>query len=79
MLDWRAGSQIRRGFARVAKDSPIEILKTPVRAPKANTTCERCLGRVRREGLDPILIRGERQLDGVIKEYVQFFKAARPH
>jgi putative transposase len=66
-------------FMRVAKGTRIEILKTPYRAPKANAICERFLGSVRRECLDHILILGERQLYGVIKEYVQFFNEARPH
>src|SRR5215472_505925 len=40
------------GFARVAKTSGIEILKTPYHAPRANAICERFLGSVRRECLD---------------------------
>ncbi|MEP7287848.1 MAG: hypothetical protein ABI947_18995 [Chloroflexota bacterium] len=35
-------------FARVAAGSGIKILKTPYRAPKANSYCERFLGSVRR-------------------------------
>jgi len=66
-------------FARVARGSRIEILKTPYRAPKANAICERFLGSVRRECLDHILILGERQLYEIIKEYVGFFNEARPH
>ncbi len=67
------------GFTRVAKGSRIEILKTPYRAPKANAICERFIGSVRRECLDHLLIRGERQRYEVIKEYVRFFNEARPH
>lgn len=63
-----------QAFAAVAKESSIEILKTPYRAPKANAICERFLGSVRRECLDHILILGERYLYQVIKEYVQFFR-----
>ncbi len=66
-------------FARVAKGSSIEILKTPYRAPKANAICERFLGSVRRECLDHILVLGESHLYWVIKEYVAFFNQARPH
>ena len=40
-------------FARVAKTSGIKILKTPYHAPRANAICERFLGSVRRECLDP--------------------------
>jgi putative transposase len=36
------------------------ILRTPIRAPKANAVCERFLGSVRRECLDHMLILTER-------------------
>ena len=49
------------GFARVAKTSGIEILKTPYHAPRANAICERFLGSVRRECLDHLLILQEKQ------------------
>jgi putative transposase len=54
-------------------------LRTPYRAPKANAICERFLGSVRRECLDHMLVLGERQLYGIVKEYVQYFNRARPH
>ena len=66
-------------FARVAAASGIAILRTPVRAPRANAVCERFLGSVRRECLDHVLILGERQLSRVLREYVAFFNRARPH
>ncbi len=64
-------------FARAA--SGIEILRTPIRAPKPNAICERFLGSVRRECLDHLLIVNEQQLHRVIKEYVKCFNTARPH
>ena len=39
------------GFARVAKTSNIEILKTPYYAPQANAICERVIRTIRRECL----------------------------
>lgn len=66
-------------FSRVAKGSSIEILKTPYRAPKANTICERFLESVRRECLDHILVFGEQHLYRVVREYVEYFNSARPH
>ncbi|MCX6027606.1 MAG: integrase core domain-containing protein, partial [Chloroflexi bacterium] len=66
-------------FARVARVSSIEVLKTPYRAPKANAVCERFLGSVRRECLDHLLVVGDRHLHRVIKEYVEYFNRARPH
>jgi transposase InsO family protein len=64
-------------FARSARG--IEVLRTPIRAPKANAVCERFLGSVRRECLDHVLILNERQLYRILKEYVRYFNAARPH
>src|SRR5215472_1922551 len=67
------------GFARVAKTSGIEILKTPYHAPRANAICERFLGSVRRECLDHLLILHEKQLHRVLNAYVHYFNRARPH
>ena len=53
-------------FARVAKASGIKIVRTPVRAPRANAIAERFLGSARRECLDHILILGERHLHQVL-------------
>ena len=64
-------------FARAARG--IEVLRTPIRAPKANAVCERFLGSVRRECLDHIFILNERQLHRKLKEYVTYFNTARPH
>jgi putative transposase len=67
------------GFARVAKTSHIEILRTPYHAPRANAICERFLGSVRRECLDHLLILHEKGLHRVLNAYVQYFNQARPH
>jgi transposase InsO family protein len=66
-------------FARVAAASGIEVIRTPVRAPRANAVCERFLGSVRRECLDRIFILDERHLGRVLTEYVGYFNRARPH
>ena len=66
-------------FARVAADSRITVLRTPIRAPRANASCERFLGSVRRECLDHLLVLGEGHLRRVRREYVAYFNAARPH
>ncbi|MEA3340186.1 MAG: integrase core domain-containing protein [Chloroflexota bacterium] len=66
-------------FARVAKGTGIEVLKTPRRAPRANAICERFLGSLRRECLDHFLILGERHLHRVVKKYKTYFNHARPH
>ncbi|MGH8310418.1 MAG: integrase core domain-containing protein [Steroidobacteraceae bacterium] len=66
-------------FDRVVRGVSGRILKTPVRAPKANAFCERFLGSVRRECLDHMLVLGERQLLEIVVEYVRYFDQARPH
>jgi len=66
-------------FARVATGSRIEVLRTPVRAPRANAICERFLGSVRRECLDHLFILHERRLYRVLRAYCAYFNAARPH
>jgi putative transposase len=66
-------------FARVAAASGIEVIRTPVRAPRANAVRERFLGSVRRECLDHTLILGERHLGRVLAQYVGYFNRGRPH
>ncbi len=66
-------------FDRVAEGASIRVLKTAVRAPLMNSTCERFLGSVRRECLDHVIILGCRHLRSVLDEYVDYFNGARPH
>ena len=64
-------------FANVAAE--IEVLRTPIRAPRANAFCERFIGSLRRECLDHVLILSDRQLRRVLKEYILYFNQDRPH
>jgi putative transposase len=57
----------------------VDVLRTPVRAPKANAICERFIGSVRRECLDHVIILSERHLRRLIREYVAYFNHALPH
>jgi transposase InsO family protein len=66
-------------FSRVAAATGIEEVRTAYRAPKENAICERFLGSVRRECLDHLLVLGEGHLRRILREYVAFFNAARPH
>jgi putative transposase len=66
-------------FARVAAASGIEVIRTPIQAPRANAVCERFLRSVRGECIDHTLILGERQLQRVLTEYVAYFNRSRPH
>ena len=57
----------------------IRIIRTPVRAPRANAIAERWIGTLRRECLDHLLITGPRHLARVLQEYVEHYNTHRPH
>ncbi len=50
----------------VLRTEGIRIIRTPVRAPRANAIAERFVGTTRRECLDRILIFGRRHLEQVL-------------
>jgi putative transposase len=66
-------------FDAVFAAEAIEVLRTPVRAPRANAYAERWVGTVRRELVDRMLILGCRQLRSVLAEYVDHYNVHRPH
>jgi transposase InsO family protein len=66
-------------FDAIFASENIRILRTPVRAPRANGIAERWIGTVRRELLDRILIINGRHLMAVLTEYVAHFNDHRPH
>jgi putative transposase len=66
-------------FAEVAEASGMTVVRTPVRAPRANAIIERFLRSVRRECLDHLLLLGEGQLRRALGEYVAYFNRDRPH
>jgi integrase-like protein len=66
-------------FERVAQASGIEVIHTPYEAPRANSICERFVGRLRRECLDHTLVTDELQLLRVLKGYAAYFNTVRPH
>jgi putative transposase len=66
-------------FDAVFAAEGIQVLRTPVRAPRANAYAERWVGTVRRELLDRMLIVGCRQLRSVLAEYVDHYNGHRPH
>jgi transposase InsO family protein len=68
-----------RDVDRAAQGAGARVLKTRVRAPRANAICERFLGSVRRECLDHVLVLGERHLLEVLVEYCRYFNESRPH
>ncbi|MBA3736443.1 MAG: transposase [Actinobacteria bacterium] len=59
--------------------SEVRVIKTPVRAPKANAVAERWVRTVRNECLDHVLVFGRRHLEQVVRDYVTHYNAERPH
>ena len=57
----------------------LRVLRTPVRAPKANAYCERLVGTVRRECLDFIIPLNERHLRMTLRSWVTHYNKGRPH
>jgi len=66
-------------FDEVFSNEGIRIVKTPVRAPKANAIAERFIRTVRSECLDWLLILNRRHLESVLRVYVDHYNRERPH
>ena len=57
----------------------VTVIKSPVRAPRANAIAERFVGTIRRELLDRILIINQRHAATVLDEYQHHYNRHRPH
>ena len=66
-------------FDEVFRSEGIRIIKTPVRAPKANAIAERFVRTARAECLDWLLILNRRHLERVPRVYVDHYNRERPH
>jgi putative transposase len=72
-------TKFMRAFDDVFRSEGIRVIRTPVRAPKANAFAERFVRTVRQECLDWTLIHGHRHLQTVLDEYVEHYNRHRPH
>jgi putative transposase len=72
-------SKFTAAFDAVFAGADIRIIRTPVRAPRANGIAERFIGTMRRECLDHLLITGPRHLAVVLHEFVEHYNTHRPH
>ena len=66
-------------FDEVFRTEGLRLIRTPVRAPRANACAERWVGTLRRECLDWILALGRRHLEAVVVECVAHYNGHRPH
>ena len=66
-------------FDHVFTATDIRIIKTPVRAPRANAIAERFVGTIRRELLDRILIMNQRHAAAMLREFECHYNHHRPH
>jgi len=57
----------------------LYVLKSPTRAPKANSVCERVIGTIRRECLDWLIPISQGHLRSILKDWVEHYNRGRPH
>ena len=72
-------SRFTVAFDAVFEAEGVQILRSPVRAPRANAICERLIGTLRRELLDKILILHEQHAQRVLTEWLHHYAHGRPH
>jgi hypothetical protein len=66
-------------FDGVLGTEGIRILRTPIRAPRANAFAERFVRTVRSDCLDHVLIYGRRHLEHVLRIYLSHYTEEPPH
>jgi putative transposase len=57
----------------------VEVLRSPVASPKANSICERVIGTARRECLDWLIPMSEAHLRAILKCWVTHYNGGRSH
>ena len=68
-------AEVDQGLANLG----VRVLRTRVRAPKANSVCERLGGSLRRECLDLLIPFHERHLQMILREWTTHYNRGRPH
>jgi putative transposase len=66
-------------FDEVFRSEGVRIIKTPVRAPRANAFAERWVRTIRTECLDWMLVFDRRHLERVLRTFTSHYNDRRPH
>lgn len=66
-------------FDAVFQSEEMHIIRTPFRAPNANAYAERWVRTVRQECLNKLFILDDAHLQRVLREYIAYYNARRPH
>jgi putative transposase len=66
-------------FDEILGGEGVRVVKTPLRAPRANAVAERWVRSVRNECLDHLLVFGRRQLEQILRDYLTHYNTERPH
>ena len=77
--DTRSRREVHCRLRRGLRTEGLNVITTPIQAPKANAYAERFVGTVRRECLDWLLITGQRHLERVLRTYLVHDNTHRPH
>ena len=72
-------AKLTAAFDAVFTAIDIRIIKTPMRARRANAIAERFVGTIRRELLDRLLIINQRHAAAVLHEFERHYNDHRPH
>jgi putative transposase len=72
-------AKFTRSFDEVFRTEGAQVIRTPIRAPKANAYAERWVQTARAECLDWTLVLGRRHLVRLLRVYVRHYNQQRPH
>ena len=71
-------SKFTSGFDAVLESEGVEVIRTPYRAPRANSHCERSIGSARREFFDFMIVIGERHLRLLLERWLDHYNRVDP-
>ncbi|MEX0992231.1 MAG: integrase core domain-containing protein [Actinomycetota bacterium] len=72
-------TKFTRSFDEVFSTEGAQVIRSPVRSPKANAIAERFVRTIRHELLDQVIILGPRHLRALLDEYEAHYNSQRPH